>query len=106
MDSTILDSVVYSRYQSNIPGLIQSGNRKELGDVYRSIANYFYRNWHCGSLLSYYRKALEQYELVRDSFNIAYSQFRIGEEAASEGHSMEEALAWHLPADRYSGRAG
>src|SRR6185503_2441933 len=62
--------------------------------------------WHSDSLMYYYRKALEQYEVLKDSFRIAYCYFRLGEETFSEDNSYHEALNWHLPAALYFERSG
>jgi hypothetical protein len=106
MEESINDTSLLKKVQSELPRHLQSDNVQRLADSYRAIGNYFYRKWHSDSLIHYFRKALEQYEILKDSFHIAYCYYRLGEETFSEGNSYNESLNWHLPAASYFERNG
>ena len=97
MEYAIKDSAQLHEYRSRIPGLVQSGDAKGLAKVYKRIADHYYINWKLDSLLWYYKTALQQYELAKDSFNIFYCRYRIGETINHDGKDPDESLAWHLP---------
>jgi two-component system, LytTR family, sensor kinase len=100
MEESIMTQASLSKVQSEIPLQIQSGKTKELADAYRAIANYYYRKWYNDSLLFFLRKALEQYEILNDSFHIAYCFMRIGE-VFVDGDNDAESLNWTKPAASY-----
>ena len=97
MEYAIKDSAQLNEYTSRIPGLVRSGDSRGLAKVYKRIADYYYINWRIDSLLWYYKNALEQYNLTKDSFNIFYCRYRIGETINHDGKDPDESLAWHLP---------
>jgi two-component system LytT family sensor kinase len=105
MEESIMTEASLSNVQSGITLQIQSGKNKELADAYRAIANYYYRKWYNDSLLFFLRKALEQYDVLNDSFHIAYCFMRIGE-VFVDGDNDAESLSWTKPAASYFERNG
>jgi hypothetical protein len=101
MEYAIKDSVQLNEYRSRLPGLIRWRDAAGLAKVYKRIADYYYINWRIDSLLWYYKNALEQYEIAKDSFNIFYCRYRIGETINHDGRDPDESLAWHLPGAGY-----
>ena len=97
MEYAIRDSAQLHEYRSRISGLVQTMDSKGLARVYKQIADYYYINWRLDSLLWYYKNALQQYEITKDSFNIFYCRYRIGETINHDGKDPDESLAWHLP---------
>lgn len=105
MEYVIKDPVQLKAYQSQIPNLVKSENTADLAKLYKRIADYYYIIWRIDSLLLYYKSALEQYEIAKDSFNIFYCRYRIGETITHNGKNPDESLGWHLPGARYFERA-
>ena len=105
MEYVIKDSDQLLQHKSQIPGLIRSKNAPELAKAYKRIADYYYINWRIDSLLWYYKSALEQYEIAKDSFNIFFCRYRIGETITHDGQNPDESLGWHLPGVGYFERA-
>ena len=105
MEYVIKDSFQLQTYRSRIPGLIDSKNTPELARAYKRIADYYYLAWRIDSLLWYYKSALEQYQIAKDSFNIFYCRYRIGETITHDGKNPDESLGWHLPGTRYFEKA-
>ncbi len=84
----------------------QKNQVPELAQAYKRIADYYYKIPVVDSLLHYYKLALRQYELIKDSFYISYCYFRIGEELAYHSKRYDESLSWHFPAAAYFERSG
>ena len=105
MEDSITDMNALAKTQSHIPVYIQSGDIKQLADSYRAIANYYYRKWYNDSLIFFLQKAIEQYQILKDSFHIAYCYLRLGE-TFNDGNSYREALDWGIPAASYFERKG
>lgn len=101
MEYVIKDSILLQHYKSRVQGFLQSKNSSELAKAYKRIADYYYINWRVDSLLWYYKNALHEYETVKDSFNIFYCRYRIGETITYDGKHPDESLGWHLPGAAY-----
>jgi tetratricopeptide (TPR) repeat protein len=101
MEQSIVDTSLLKKAKEEIPGIIKNSDLNKLAFTYKAIANYYYEHSNVDSNLVYYRKALEEYKKLSDSFNIYYCYFRFGERSFYEGNSYDAALTWHLPAARY-----
>ncbi len=106
MEYVIKDTVTLQLYKSTIAELKKTGKTAELARTLKRIADYYYKQPVVDSQLHYYKEALKQYEIVKDSFHIAYCFFRIGEETAYHTDRYDESLSWHLPAAGYFERSG
>jgi len=106
MEYLIKDTATLQLYKSSITALKKESKTAELARTLKRIADYYYKVPVVDSQLHYYKEALKQYELVKDSFHIAYCFYRIGEETAFHTGRYDESLSWHFPAAGYFERSG
>ncbi len=104
-EEVIKDTFTLKQYKQKILPLRNAGATAELAQIYKRVADYYYKNWYSDSMTFYYKQALQQYDKEKDSFHISYCYLRIGEVSAYSGKDQAGSLLWILPAASYFERA-
>jgi hypothetical protein len=105
MEHVIKDTQTLKEYRSKATSIKLGGNIAILAQTYKRIGDYYYKTDTRDSTMHYYKQALQQYDLVKDSFNISYCSLRIGE-LTRLGNDLPTSLSWSLPAADWFERHG
>lgn len=102
----IEDTNRLKEYKMLVGGNKQKENKEELATILIRIANHYFKTNESDSAFVYYKKALEKYEIVKDSFLIAYCMHRIGGHIIYNLSNNNEGLSMVKTAADYFERNG
>jgi hypothetical protein len=105
MEYVIKDTPTLREYILKTTVLKSGTNSATLAKTYKRIGDYYYKTDTRDSTMHYYKQALQQYEIIKDSFYISYCSLRIAEESRL-GNDLQASLSWSLPAAAWFERNG